>query len=526
MLWGRNGDGRGGAPLATALLGVALWLAAPAWAEFQFRYDADQKLWTLNNRLVEAVFQLTAASTFQFLRLTDLRNQETWAPPEGVPSAPFRLQVDGVAWDAHTPLRLVSQSARAVSRGGYRQTIVLRDVLRTGQMTLELELYDRQPVLRYRARFRNLRPATARVTLADMLPWTFADEGKAYRAFRVNQWVRHGVLGNFEPLSSTLNSTGLAVNVYSGAYGQHCGWLALRDHNDRGLFAGWEFDGRAAASVRHTRAQGILQLTGVIQELNRWLGPNQDFQVPATFLGLYHGDWDEASYRTQRFVEAAIAKPIPDPNFPYVIWDSWRFQFDLDEDTLRRNAEIAAQLGIELFVVDLGWAARIGDWHADPKKFPSGMRTLSDYVHSLGMKFGLHFPLAEAAPESAVLRAHPDWTSSESYGYFDAYSLCLAHQPVREWLIQQAIRMIDEYRLDWFLQDGENMVKRCTKSSHTHDPRDSNYSNAVDGLNAVIAEIQRQRPHVLWENCEDGGNMMTFNMARYYVTSIAADDSA
>jgi alpha-galactosidase len=47
----------------------------------------------------------------------------------------------------------------------------------------------------------------------------------------------------------------------------------------------------------------------------------------------------------------------------------------------------------------------------------------------------------------------------------------------------------------------------------------------VEGINAVVAEIQRRRPNVLWENCEDGGNMMTFNMVRSYVTSIAADDS-
>lgn len=504
---------------------VLLLLPALGWAQFQFRFEAEQRLWTLSNGWLEAVFQLTPSASFQFLRLADLRSGDAWTASEGVASSPIRLQVDETLWDARTPLRLVSQAARAIPRGGYRQTIALRDSLGAGQVVLELEMYENQPVLRYRVRFRNLRPATARVRAADMLPWAFAEQGKTYRAFRVNQWVRGGVLGNFEPLSSTLNPAGGAVTVNSGAHGQHCGWLALRDDSDRGLFAGWEFDGRATATVRHARAQGTLLLAAAIQDLNRSLGPNQEFQAPAAFVGLYHGDWDDAGYRTQRFVEAALAKPPPDDNFPYVSWDSWRYQFDLDEETLRRNAEIAARLGVELFVVDLGWAERIGDWHADRRKFPSGLRALSDYVHSLGMKFGLHFALAEAASDSAVLRANPDWTSSESYGYFDALSLCLSHRPVRQWLVEQAVRMIDEYGVDWILQDGENMVKRCAKTSHTHDPADSNYSNAVDGLNWVIAEIQRQRPRVLWENCEDGGNMMTFNMVRNYVTSIAADDS-
>ena len=69
------------------------------------------------------------------------------------------------------------------------------------------------------------------------------------------------------------------------------------------------------------------------------------------------------------------------------------------------------------------------------------------------------------------------------------------------------------------------MVKQCTKTTHTHDPADSNYANAVQGINAVVSAIQQARPNVFWENCENGGNMMTFNMVKSYVTSITNDAS-
>jgi alpha-galactosidase len=141
------------------------------------------------------------------------------------------------------------------------------------------------------------------------------------------------------------------------------------------------------------------------------------------------------------------------------------------------------------------------------------------------MKFGLHFALTEADPASPVLQAHPDWTSSEQDGYHGANSLCLSNQPTQEWLIQQGIRMIDDYSVDWILQDGANMVKQCTKTTHTHDPADSNYSNSVNGLNYVVNAIQAARPNVAWENCENGGSMMTFNMVKHYVTSITNDAS-
>src|SRR5262249_29051035 len=149
-----------------------------------------------------------------------------------------------------------------------------------------------------------------------------------------------------------------------------------------------------------------------------------------------------------------------------------------------------------------------GDWRANASKFPSGLDVLADYVHGLGMKFGLHFALAEAAPDSPVLRDNPDWAATDSGSYYGAVGLCLSNKPTQDWLVQEGLRVIDEYHVDWILQDGQNMVKQFTRSNHTHDPADSNYSNAVDGINAVVARIQAARPNVQWENCENGGSMM------------------
>ena len=287
--------------------------------------------------------------------------------------------------------------------------------------------------------------------------------------------------------------------------------MAMRDSNDRGLFAGWEFNGRAKTTVSHLGEDGRLQLSSEVAELHHPVAPSDSFDVPTAFIGIFHGDFDEAGYRTQRFAEAVIAKASP-PNtpFPYVSWDSLGLAGTIDEQTLFQNADIAASLGVELFVVDLGWARSIGDWYADDAKFPHGLAAVSSGVHDLGMRFGLHFALTEADAASPVLQAHPDWATSDEAGYYGALSLCLSNPPARDWLIQQAIRMIDDYSVDWILQDGANVVKRCTKTTHTHDPADSNYSNAVDGLDYVVSAVQAARPNVLWENCENGGSMMTF----------------
>jgi alpha-galactosidase len=511
--------------LPRIVLSITL-LAGLTFGGARSNFDTEQNTWTLSNGLIRASFQLTPEGFFLTHQISDLQSGDQWTASPNRPTSPIRLQADADLFDAQTNFFLIAQYAESVNPGGVRQFIVLQDVKGRARITVILDLFNDHPVLRYSLKYKNLTSAATHITWINMVPWTFDDLGKRYTAFRVNQWSVVAKPEDFQPLQTLLDTSGTSTEVYSGADGQQCSWLALRDSDQRGLFTGWEFDGRTKTTVRQDGSKGYVQFSSTVLDLNHPVESNSEFQVPNTFIGLFHGDWDEAGYRTQRFVESVLAKPAPDSKtFPYVSWDSWAYQDKIDEQTLRRNADVAANLGVQLFIVDMGWARGIGDWYADPAKFPNGLGALSDYVHSLGMKFGLHFALAEADPSSPVLQANPDWSATDNSSYFGAASLCLSNKPAQDWLIQQGIRMIDDYHVDWILQDGQNMVKQCTKTTHTHDPADSNYANAVQGINAVVSAIQQARPNVYWENCENGGNMMTFNMVQNYVTSITNDAS-
>ena len=512
--------------MRNAVILFLMAIAAPLGFGAQSIFDPSQNIWTIGNDRISAVFQLSPDGHFLTRQISDLQSGDQWMPSPNRPTSPVRLEVGADVFDAQRPFLLLDQYIQTIDPSGLRQYIVLQDLNSAARITVIFEVYDNQPVLRYSLIYRNLSASQVYVSWINMLPWTFDDAGQSYTAFRVNQWSVDPDAEDFEPLQTVLDPGGAPVEVDSGADGQQCGWLALRDANMRGLFAGWEFDGRVKTTVRQSGSPGYVQFSSTVLDLNHPVPPFGDFQTPYAFLGLFHGDWDEAGYRTQRFSEAVLAKPAPDAkSFPYVVWDSWAYGEQVEEQTLMANADVAASVGVELFIVDLGWARAIGDWYEDLAKFPHGLAALSYHVHSLGMKFGLHFALTEADPASPILEANPDWTSTESDGYFGASSLCLSNQPTRDWLIQEGIRIIDQYNVDWILQDGQNMVKQCTKTTHTHDPGDSNYANAVEGLNAVVSAIQAARPNVYWENCEDGGSMMTFNMVKSYVTSITNDAS-
>ncbi len=89
--------------------------------------------------------------------------------------------------------------------------------------------------------------------------------------------------------------------------------------------------------------------------------------------------------------------------------------FAHDEARLMAQAGAAAGLGIERFVLDDGWmqgrrdaTAGLGDWIADPRKYPRGLLPLAEHVVGLGMQFGLWVEPEMANPDSDFLRAHPD----------------------------------------------------------------------------------------------------------------------
>jgi len=85
---------------------------------------------------------------------------------------------------------------------------------------------------------------------------------------------------------------------------------------------------------------------------------------------------------------------------PPMGWNSWNtFGRNIDEKLLRDMADRIVDLGLkdvgyEYVVIDDCWSLKQRDENGrlvpDPAKFPSGMKALSDYIHSKGLKFGMY----------------------------------------------------------------------------------------------------------------------------------------
>lgn len=110
---------------------------------------------------------------------------------------------------------------------------------------------------------------------------------------------------------------------------------------------------------------------------------------------------------------------------PQLGWNSWnKFGCDINEKLIRETAEKIVSLGLnkvgyEYVNMDDCWQNQTrnsdGSISADSNKFPSGMKTLSNYIHSLGLKFGLYSDAGSQTCEGYPGSRHSELIDAQTF---------------------------------------------------------------------------------------------------------------
>src|SRR5579862_9369226 len=129
-------------------LSILLAFATTVAVGAQSQFDAGQQTWTLTNSWIQAVFQLTPEGYFRTRSLTDGNTGDAWMASASQPSSPIHMTTAGDVFDANRPFTLINQYSESIVPSGVRQHIVLQDLAGAAQITVILEMYDDQPVVR------------------------------------------------------------------------------------------------------------------------------------------------------------------------------------------------------------------------------------------------------------------------------------------------------------------------------------------------------------------------------------------
>ncbi len=193
------------------------------------------------------------------------------------------------------------------------------------------------------------------------------------------------------------------------------------------------------------------------------------------------------------------------------VWEA--VYFDHDADRLVRIADLAAEVGVERFVLDDGWflgrrddTAGLGDWWVDEQVWPKGLGGLIDHVHGLGMEFGLWFEPEMVNPDSNLYREHPDWILAAD----GRVPLLHRHQLVLDLSNPDAWRHVRD-RVDAVLSENDVDYVKWDHNRDLLEAGSAHHGGAPavhaqnDAYYALLDDLRARHPQVAWESCASGG---------------------
>ncbi len=251
--------------------------------------------------------------------------------------------------------------------------------------------------------------------------------------------------------------------------------------------------------------------------LNDWdfallLGADESFVAPKSVAGYSSTGFGGASRALHRLVRSHL----PHGSAPHkVLYNSWEATgFEVSEAGQSELAEIAASLGVELFVMDDGWfqsrdsdTAGLGDWWPDGRKFTHGLEPLISQVNALGMDFGLWVEPEMVSPDSDLYRAHPDWAihfpTRARTEMRNQLILNLARKEVQNHLIAVLDGLLSSFNVSFIKWDMNRNASEPGWDS-VQEPR-ALWVRYVEGVYRVWDTLRERHPNVTFQSCSGGG---------------------
>lgn len=255
------------------------------------------------------------------------------------------------------------------------------------------------------------------------------------------------------------------------------------------------------------------------------LKPAEAFDTPKVFCGYTKG-FGEMSRQMNRFaIEHILPKQFNTKPLP-VLYNSWEATgFNVNCEAQTRLAKIAAQIGVELFVMDDGWfgerngeQAGLGDWFVNPEKFPNGLGELVDNVNELGMDFGLWVEPEMVNPDSKLYREHPDW--AYHYEHRNANELRqqlvlnITRKDVQDYIFDSLNSLLNDYNIKYIKWDMNRPLSE-TGAENLECPQMIWYEHTM-AVYAIVDRLKALHPDVQIESCASGGGRSDLGALMHY----------
>ena len=422
--------------------------------------------------------------------------------------------------------------------GGQTLTIFLRDLCSNAEIQLNYTVYDDSDVLVRNVRIVNEGKQPFYLKKAFSFCVDLPDRN--YKILRLyGAWTRERTpettdLGyGITRLQSLCGASSFGIHPFLGLLDQDCS-------ETKGICYGVQlvYSGNFALTAERN-AFGTVRLGGGINdEQFCWeVESGKSFVTPQALLCYSERGLGELS----REYADLIREKIMNPAFAFaprpIVINNWEATyFDFDRDKLFSIIDEAANLGVDMFVLDDGWfgnrnsdSSGLGDWYVNEKKLVGGLTAVIDRCKMNGLKFGLWFEPEMVSPDSDLYRMHPDWAihkdGIEPIRGRRQFVLDFTRKEVVDHIFASVADILRGNDISYIKWDMNRFITECYSASLPSYRQGEFMHRYILGVYELANRLTTEFPKVFFEGCASGGGRFDAGMLYYFPQIWTSDDT-
>jgi alpha-galactosidase len=270
------------------------------------------------------------------------------------------------------------------------------------------------------------------------------------------------------------------------------------------------------------------------QELTHFkLLPGEEVRSPLIVLMFWKGGDLLRSQNLWRKWMVAHNTPHPGGKTPSVQFLACSSHFF--EEMYKTNTEIQKffidryleeGLKLDYWWMDAGWYPcdpvgwwKTGTWEVDTRRFPKGLREVSDHAHPKDVKIIVWFEPERTHPDTWLTQNHPEWIHGGKGGGL----LDLGNADAWKWLTEHINKTIDEQGIDLYRQDFNMDPLGAWRAADAADRQGITEIKHVTGYLAYWDDLIKHHPNMLIDSCASGGRRNDLETLRRAVPLLRSD---
>ena len=266
------------------------------------------------------------------------------------------------------------------------------------------------------------------------------------------------------------------------------------------------------------------------------LNPGETFQTPEAVLVYSSQGLNDMSQTFHRLYRRRLARGYWRDRERPILINNWEATyFDFTGEKIIEIAKQAAELGVEMLVLDDGWfgkrdddLAGLGDWTVNEKKLGMPLGKVAEKIRGLGMKFGIWIEPEMVCEDSDLYREHPDWafTIPGRKPVRARYQLVLdySRKEVVDGIFAQIAKVLDDTKADYVKMDMNRHLTDIWSKTAAEQNQGAILHRYVLGVYDFLERLHERYPDLLIEGCSGGGGRFDAGML-YYTPQIWCSDN-